>query len=136
VKLTSLATGMIQAPPSPVSIGKSAAGGPLTIGGKVFEDGIGLQGPTDLHVPLRGMGGRLTMGLGVDDAGGRKGSVVVQVLVDDRPVYVSKVLRAGRGQELRLQLPKGRRLTISVEDARDGREGDYLNVVNPVLVTQ
>lgn len=51
-----------------IQVGKSTAGNPLSVGGKVFEKGIGTRAVSKYLIGLDGKGIRFTAKVGIDDS--------------------------------------------------------------------
>jgi hypothetical protein len=102
---------------------------PLTLNGQVYAHGLGTHAPSELSFDLDGKYRSFESDIGIDDRQrGGPGSVIFKVLVDDRPVFTSYVLRAGAPHEsVRVDLTGAKSLVLVVEDAGDGNHDDHAN---------
>jgi hypothetical protein len=100
-------------------------GNPLTVGGVVFAKGLGTHAPAEVRVYLGGRCTALTAAVGLDDETTQPGSVVFQVLADDRVVFDSGVVRPGPALSLTADVAGARMLTLRVTDGGDGKNFDH-----------
>jgi hypothetical protein len=109
------------------SVGESAGGdgNPLTIGGVVYEKGLGTHAAAEVGVYLGGRCTAFTAAVGLDDETTQPGSVVFQVLADDRVVFDSGVVRPGPALPLTADVTGARLLTLRVTDGGDGKNFDH-----------
>jgi alpha-galactosidase len=106
--------------------GHSIDNHPLTLGGKVYEHGIGTHANSVFSVDLKGAATAFSSVVGVDDETGTKGSVVFRVIVDRKTVAATGVMHGGDApQTLNVPLTGAKRLTLIVEDAGDGIYYDH-----------
>lgn len=68
--------------PWPVRRDRSVAGGPLSIGGRTFEKGLGVHSRTELTYDLDRAYQTFAATIGIDDSVGQRGSVVFRILGD------------------------------------------------------
>lgn len=113
----------------------SAALTDLSVRGELHSTGLGLTTPVTLDVPLRGAAGTLIAGLGIDDAAQGRGSAVITVRLDGRPVVTTPVLRGtSEKHELRVPIPSGVNvLTFEVDGTADGSDHDLVDVLSPEI---
>ncbi len=78
--------------PWPLKQDRSVGGGPLTIGGRRFEKGLGVHSRTELDYELAGGYETFVATLGIDDAVRPRGSVVFRVLGDGTVLHESATL--------------------------------------------
>lgn len=105
---------------------KAARGGPLAIGGKTYERGLGTHAPSTLHLDLAGGSDRLAASVGVDDAADGAGSVVFRVYVDGKKAFDSGVMKLKTpAKTVDLDLRGAKTLLLQVTDAGDGRNYDH-----------
>src|SRR4051812_16660089 len=71
------------------TVNKSAGGNALKIGGKTFENGLGVQAPARILLNLKGGSERFTATVGVDDdvQGQPGGTATFAVIADGVQVY-------------------------------------------------
>jgi len=106
----------------------NVTGGPIRLGGRTFERGLGVHGTTTVTYRLDGKQSRLQAVIGIDDAVGRRGSVIFRVIGDGRELYKSDVLRGGaKPVDLSVDITGVKVLELST-DAADGLDmGDHAN---------
>ncbi|HZI30723.1 MAG TPA: NPCBM/NEW2 domain-containing protein, partial [Candidatus Binatia bacterium] len=75
VSLSSLDLGQMTSGWSVPKAGHEIAGGPLSIHGEKFTDGVGTHATSKMRVKLNGNAKRFTAEVGVDDSAGTEGSV-------------------------------------------------------------
>lgn len=109
-----------------VQVDRAVSRNPLSIAGKTFERGVGTHAASRLRVDLGGNADRFVAQVGVDDAGGPRGSVEFQVIGDGRLLWTSGVLRGGQvAKEADVALVGIRTLVLRVTDAEDGGSYDH-----------
>ena len=105
---------------------KSIEQKPLTLGGKVFETGVGTHAPSVLYVELDGKAERFFGQVGVDDEVGTRGSIQFRAYGDGKKLFDSGVMKGetpAKAVDLRLQ--GVRQLILSVTAAGDGNSYDH-----------
>jgi hypothetical protein len=115
---------------------KNCIGKPQRLGGVTYERGIGHHAGHDFAVELvyalKPEYRRFVSLVGVDDQTGHRGSLRVQVYVDDQLKAKTPILHGG--QELYyfdLELPRGaKQLCLVIDDAGDGYDYDDADYVN------
>ncbi|MCX6876271.1 MAG: NPCBM/NEW2 domain-containing protein [Verrucomicrobia bacterium] len=123
-----------------VGIGKSANGGPLTLSGKVYPDGIGLHAKAEVVYACQPEWKRFVATAGIDDSqrADARASIVCQVIAEDaagqqQPLAKSPVLQSGQQMQhaFDVPLPAGTaKLHLVVDDAGDGIACDHADWVN------
>ncbi|MCU0782267.1 MAG: NPCBM/NEW2 domain-containing protein [Akkermansiaceae bacterium] len=117
------------------AVGKAASGKPVTLGGKVYERGIGSHANSSYWLALEGKGERFQATVGVDDHAGAAGSVVFKVSGDGRELWTSGVLRRGQPpQAVDVDLRGVKHLLLQTTDAGDGITDDHANWADARLV--
>lgn len=106
---------------------RSATGAGLVVGGRRLGRGIGVQAPSRIEFSLKRAYERLEARVGVDDASGLQGSVVFVVALDGVEAYRGEVVRGGllEPAALSISVEGAETVALIVEDAGDGREGDF-----------
>lgn len=101
--------------------------GPLSIGGRRFDRGVGTHAKSVFWVDLSAGTERFQAQFGVDDAAGNpKASVTAQILGDGRVLWRTPVMRPGQAAvPVDVDLHGVRTLTLLVGDAGDGVEYDH-----------
>jgi hypothetical protein len=129
-------------------VNRSVENKPLTLGGEVFERGLGTHAPSTLVFALPKNAARFVARVGLDDEkkDDPRSSVVFKVfgdvkemgeppeLLGESPVLSSKTLRAWS-----FDLPlsdRFREIRLVVEDAGDGKAGDHADWVNAGFITR
>jgi hypothetical protein len=120
------------------SVGESAGGdgNPITIGGAVYEKGLGTHAPAAVQVYLGGRCTTFTADVGLDDETTQPGSVAFRVLADDAAVYDSGVLRPGPATPVTADVTGARMLTLTVTDGGDGKNFDHADWANARLTCE
>ncbi len=100
----------------PVRRDRSAAAGPLSIAGRVFDKGIGCHSYSELTYELDRSYAKFAATIGIDDRVRPRGSVVFRVLGDGNPLYDSGVI-SGRDapQDVLVEVAGVARLTLVVD---------------------
>ena len=105
---------------------RSIEGNPLTIGGQMFERGVGTHANGEMTIKLDGDTVRFTAMAGVDSETGQRGSVVFVVLGDGKELYKSGTVKAGdAAEEINVALKGVKELRLIVTDAGDGIDYDH-----------
>ncbi|QLG11557.1 NPCBM/NEW2 domain-containing protein [Deinococcus sp. D7000] len=98
----------------------------LTIGGRVFDKGLGVHAFSILSYDLGGRCHTFSAQLGLDDEVGARGSVVFQVYGDDRKLYDSGVLRGSdAARRATVKVSGVKALKLIVTDAGDHIDYDH-----------
>ncbi len=105
---------------------RSVDGNPLSIGGVVFERGVGTHANSTLTVLVDGKAVAFRAKVGVDDEVGTRGSVEFVVLKDGKAAWRSGVLRGGQpARECDVPLQGAKTVEFRVTDAGDGIDYDH-----------
>ena len=98
-------------------VNKSILGGPLSIGGKKFEHGVGTHAISVIRIQLAGHGDRFTADVGLDDDIGQcPASIVFKVQGDSKILFNSGVMKTGEAaQPVAVDLSGVKVLTLLVE---------------------
>lgn len=106
--------------------GKSVAGNPLTIAGKVYSRGIGTHAESHVAITLSKTANRFKAVVGVDDASG--GLVVFKVKLDGKVAWKSGLMRKGdKAKKIDLNLSGANIMELIVEDGGNGIGSDHAN---------
>lgn len=109
-------------------IDQSITSKPLTIGGQVFEHGVGSHADSVFSIQLDGQAGRFTATVGVDDGAGARGSLVFQVYLDGSLSFDSGVMHGGDpAKRIDLDLSGVTHMMLLVTSAGDGIDYDHAN---------
>jgi len=115
--------------------GRSIDGNPLTLGGKVYENGVGTHAYSEMRILLNGHAGQFTAMVGLDDEKKGQGSVVFVIRKDGRQVARTRILRGGdSAQPLSVDLRGAKTLDLIVDDAGDGIDSDHADWADAKIV--
>ena len=119
--------------PAPKS-GMNTASGPLRIGNRTFDQGLGTQARTLMAYRLTGTEKSFSAWVGVETAAGPLGQSRATVIIDGKTAFDSGPIKAG-DQPKRVQLPlNGAKLLIlSSEFGDGGGVRDWVNWCEPTL---
>lgn len=122
----------------PMRVDRNCRGGLLSVGGVVFDRGLGVHAPSRLTWNLGGAWGSLRLMCGVDDSGqsgARAGAVRFRVLGDGKELWKSDVMRAGllAARSPSIPLEGVGELVLEVDPAGDFVL-DRANWVRPMLL--
>lgn len=99
---------------------------PLSLGGQIFEHGVGTHANSVFWVDLAGGTERFLATVGVDDAANGPGSVVFKIFGDDKKLFDSGVMRPGQTpKQVEVNLTGVKRLLLLANDAGDGIAYDH-----------
>lgn len=109
-------------------------GAPISVGGTVFERGLGMAAPTKLLYRLGGACTRFRATAGLDDMTAGRGSVVFHVFADGEALFTSEVLTAGTAAAtIDVDVTGAQRLELRVTNAMDGTSWDRASLGAPEL---
>jgi len=113
---------------------KDVDGGPLSIGGQVYTNGLGTHAPGYIALDLGGGSERFTAKVGANDLPTGKGSVEFIVRGDGKVLWRSGVMRGGEAAKSVDVSVKGVRILIlQVTDGKDGMERDHADWAEAAL---
>lgn len=123
----------IGATPAPRT-GMNVESGPLRIGNRFFDRGVGTQARTLMAYRLKGNEKSFSAWVGLETSAGPLGQARATVLVDGKPVFDSGPIKAG-DQPRRVQVPlNGAKLLILSSDfGEGGGVRDWVNWCEPTL---
>ena len=112
----------------------------LTVGGEKFQHGVGMHANGEAVFPVKPEYKRFVCRVGVDDAAGLRGSIIVKLFLDDKLLRQTPVLGGGDGlwninEKLEAATDKSV-LRIVIEDAGDGIDGDNADLVDAGCLVQ
>lgn len=114
--------------------GSNIEGGPLKLGQRKFDRGIGTQSRTLLAYRLDGSAKTFTAWVGLDQAAGPKGSARAVVLLDGKPVYDSGPLTSSDlPKRVRVDLGQAKLLILASEFGAGGGIRDWVDWCQPTL---
>lgn len=101
-------------------------GHPLTIGGAVYDKGLGMHAPARIDMDIQGRCTRFDAHVGVDDEAEGQGSVTFTVLGDGRQLAATDVVRSGQAAvDVTTDTTGMHTLSLVVGDAGDGKNFDH-----------
>ncbi|MFD7819531.1 NPCBM/NEW2 domain-containing protein [Streptomyces sp. NPDC059785] len=118
------------------SNGESAAGdgGPLTIGGTVYADGLGVHAESSVEFYTGGACETVTADVGVDDEKSTNGTVTFEVWADGTEAASTGVLDTTMpAQPLSADVTGAEVIRLTVTDAGDGIDSDHADWANATL---
>ena len=119
--------------PSP-RIGTNIVGGPLKIGVRTFDEGIGTQARTLMAYRLDGKKASFTAWVGMETSAGPRGKARAVVLLDGKPVFDSGPMHSGEpARRVQVELGDARLLILSSEFGEGGGVRDWVNWCEPTL---
>lgn len=114
--------------------GANIGGGPLKLGTRTFDQGIGTQSRTLIAYRLDGSKKTFTAWVGLENAAGPKGQARAVVLLDGKPVYDSGPLKAGEmPRRVQVELGTAKLLILASEFGDGGGVRDWVNWCDPVI---
>lgn len=113
----------------------SASYQPLTVGGDVFEKGLGTHAPSRIVYRVDGRFARLVTGFGVDEGGQNPRNEVRFLIVGDgRTLFDSGPMRSPDGlRKTEVSLEGVRQLELIVDPGSDDMHFDHANWIEPVV---
>ena len=107
-------------------INKSITGKPITLGGRVYQKGVGSHSEAGYWLVLDGNGERFQATVGVDDNANGSGSVVFRITGDDRELWQSGVMKIHDAPKpVDVDLKGVKLLGLEITDAGDGNSFDH-----------
>jgi hypothetical protein len=98
----------------------------LSINGRSFVRGVGIQAQSMVTIGLCGSAKRFTAPVGVDDETGGDGSVEFSLIGDGKPLWTSGIIR---GKDAAKTVDVGvtgvKKLTLNVGNTKDGQDFDH-----------
>lgn len=113
---------------------KSVDGNPLRVGGKTFSRGVGTHAMSECTIQLHKDALNFSALVGVDDEKDGKGTVRFIVILDDKKVFDSGVMRAGQpAKPVNINLVGANFLELTVEDGGDGIDSDHADWLDALI---
>jgi hypothetical protein len=117
------------------SVDKNVLGGPLSIGGRPFESGIGVHSRSVLTYDLAGQYREFTTQCGLDDSAGLMGDVTAAIIVDGEVKWEQRHMRGGeQPQAVRIDVSGARALTLRVDFGANGDVRDRFDWADAALI--
>ena len=115
--------------------GTNVRGGPIQIGSRWFDSGIGTQSRTLIAYRLTGSEKRFTAWLGLDQSSGHLANARATVLIDGKTAYDSGPMLSGEpARHVNLDITGARLLILSTEFGEGGSVRDWVNWAEPTLL--
>ncbi len=112
----------------------SISGQPMSIAGRRYEKGLGTHAPGEMVFKLKGGHKRFVADVGVDDQGGKTGSVVFKVLLDGKEAADSGLMKWGQpAKHIALDVTGASELRLVVTDGGNGVQGDHADWANAAV---
>jgi hypothetical protein len=119
----------------PMRIDMNAVGGPLAVGGRRFQHGLGLHSAGRWAWQLSGEYERFRGLVGIDDAGGALSDADFSISLDGRHLMEWKGMKHGAAaKKIDLDVSGGRELVIEVGFGRNGPVQDRMDLVDAALI--
>lgn len=120
----------------PHRVDASAGGGPLTLGGRSYERGLGVHSFCQLSYDLGGEYAFFLATVGIDDAVGDQGDATLTISADGKPLAEPmRLTGAGEAERIRLVVDGAERLTIRVDFGDDELDvADHVDLAEARLV--
>src|SRR5207244_5431509 len=115
----------------------SVAGYDLRLAGSTYDKGIGLHSESRLTYALNRNYQWFESLVGLDDQTGRRGSVLIEVLVDGKPQALGnaeELTRPGGPRPIRVNVAGGKDLTLVVKFGRFGDVEDHVDWADARLI--
>lgn len=110
-------------------------GKPITLGGVVYQKGLGVHAASEIVVALGGQYKTFLADVGVDDEVAERGSIVFQVIVDGETLFDSGVMTGDSAtKQVSVDVTGKEQLKLVVTDAGDGIGADHGDWANARLV--
>ncbi len=131
VSLSSLDVGKMTAGWSVPKAGQCVAGGPLTLHGVAYPDGIGTCPASKFRIQLNASAKSFSAEVGIDDSAHNQGSVEFIVEGDGKMLWRSGVIKGGESPKpVSVNLTSVETLVLRVTDGGDGISDDYADWAN------
>ncbi len=119
----------------PHRIDRNVLGGPIRVGGRGFERGIGVHSRSRLVYGLDEGCERLVCAYGLDDDAGPMADVEVEVSVDGKRVHHGPAVRPdGQVHRVSVDLTGAQRVELLVDFGKNGHVQDRFNWIEPAVI--
>jgi hypothetical protein len=115
---------------------RSAAGGPIRLGGRTYERGLGMHSRCELTYSLEGAYVAFAARVGIDKLGGKRGIALLKLLGDGKELIDPLTLRGDAAPvNVRCSLAAVKTLRIVVDFGPDGTDvGDHVDLADARLI--
>ena len=116
-------------------VDKSFGGRPLSIGGRIYEHGLGTRATTTVWLELDGKADTFTALVGVDDAASQPDAAIrVQLIAEDTRVWDSGVMKRGEpAKRIDADLTGKRSLLLTINHAGESHAQNLAVLAEPTL---
>jgi len=120
----------------PHRVGRAVSGGPLRMGGRTYEQGLGLHSTCELHYDLGGRYRVFVTMAGIDDAVRPRGDAALTVLGDGKELLAPLRLRGqDAAKRVRVEVEGVKRLVVRVGFGEDGLDvADHVDLADARLI--
>lgn len=115
-----------------IQIGKSTSGNPISVGGKVYENGIGTRAVSKYLIGLDGKAIRFTAKVGIDDSSRARGGAKFYILGDKKILFESKVMHKG-DTAIDITVPLKNLMKLALYVSKEGGT-PYADWIEPAIV--
>jgi hypothetical protein len=107
---------------------------PLSVQYYFYDRGIGTHAKSYHAYHINGLFKKFTVDAGIDTEAGAKGSATFEIYGDDRPLYISKVIkRYETPTHIEVDVTGVKMLGLVTNDGGDGINDDHTDWLNPIL---
>lgn len=106
---------------------RSVTGGPLTVGGKTYEKGLGVHARSELTFAVDEQYETFSAVIGLDEGNGRKGDCEFVVRADGRELYRKRLTGKDKPVRVNVKIAGAKRLTLLVEPGKNLDIADHAN---------
>ena len=119
----------------PHRIDRNVLGGPIRVGGRGFERGIGVHSRSRLVYGLDAGCERLVCAYGLDDDAGPMADVAVEISVDGKRVHHAPGVRPdGQVHRVSVDLSGAKQVELLVDFGKNGHVQDRFNWIEPAVI--
>ena len=124
--------------PGDTKVGRCAFGGPLRLGDRTYQRGIGVNSRSVIRVSLAAPAARFQADIGLDrNVDNTKASVTMHVTVGGKDVFATPVIRpTGKVQSIEVPLNGATCFDLAVNDGGDGRGWDQADWADARVVLE
>lgn len=113
--------------PLPAQFDRSASGGPLVLGSRTYEKGLGVHARSSLTFATSGKFDQFAATIGLDPHHGAHGDCLFQVLADGEPLFTKRLKGSDPPLDVQLGITGRQQLTLRVEPGPALDMGDHAN---------
>lgn len=113
---------------------RCVTGKPLTLGGRVYDKGLGVHSRSQLTFATDGRYETFTAVIGLDDASGRKGDCEFVILADGRELFRKRMKGRDRPANVKLDVRGVKRVVLLVEPGANLDIADHADWCNAAFI--